>query len=107
MSQQAKKIYKTFHNFNCTRNYVTYLMECILCYNQYVGKAETNFNIRLNNHQKDAKKVDAIMACKHFKQESHFSINMQNLPLLISYRIPPNLKKLSPSDLSKDKFFGF
>ena len=44
-------------------------MECILCNKQYVGKAETSLNIRLNNHQKDGKKVDAIMACKHFQQE--------------------------------------
>ena len=46
-------------------------MECILCNKQYVGKAETSFNIRLNSHRKDVKKVEAIMACKHFQQESH------------------------------------
>ena len=32
---------------------IMYLMECILCNKQYVGKAETSFNIRLNNHRKD------------------------------------------------------
>ena len=41
-------------------------MECIFCNKQYVGKVETSFNIRLNNHRKNVKKVDAIMACKHF-----------------------------------------
>ena len=46
-------------------------MECILCNKQYVGKTETSFNIRLNNHGKDVKKVDAIITCKHFQQESH------------------------------------
>ena len=46
-------------------------MECILCYKQHVGKAETNFNIRLNNHWKDVKKVNT-MACKDFQQESHY-----------------------------------
>ena len=46
-------------------------MKCILCNKQYVGKPETSFNIRPNNHRKDVKKVDAIMACKHFQQESH------------------------------------
>ena len=60
-----------FHNVNCASNYVIYLMECILYNKQYVGKTETNFNIRLNNHREDAKKVDAIMACKQFQQESH------------------------------------
>ena len=46
-------------------------MEYILCNKQFVWKAETSFNIRLNDHQKDVKKVDAMMACNHFQQESH------------------------------------
>ena len=46
-------------------------MECILCNKQYVGKAETSFNIRLNNHRKYVKKADVIMADKHSQQESH------------------------------------
>ena len=28
-------------------------MECALCKVQYIGKAETAFKIRLNNHRKD------------------------------------------------------
>ena len=31
-------------------------MECILCKMQYVGKAKTALNLRLNNHRKDTKK---------------------------------------------------
>ena len=46
-------------------------MEYILCNKQYVRKAGTSFNIRLNNHRKDVKKVEAIMACNHFQQESY------------------------------------
>ena len=45
-------------------------MECILCNKEYVRKAETSFNMRLSNHQKDVKKLKAIMACRHFLQES-------------------------------------
>ena len=30
-------------------------MECTSCKQQYVGKAETPFNIRLNNHRNDVK----------------------------------------------------
>ena len=70
-SQQTKKIYKMFHNVKCASSYVLYLMECILCNKQYVGKSETCFNIRLNNHRKDVKKVDAIMTWKQFQQENH------------------------------------
>ena len=45
-------------------------MECFLCNKQHAGKEETSFNIRLNNHRIDVKKVDAIMACKYCQQES-------------------------------------
>ena len=44
-NQQTKEICKIFHNVNCASSYVIYLMECILCDKQYVGKAETSFNI--------------------------------------------------------------
>ena len=70
-SQQTKKIYKIFHNVNCASSYVIHLIGCILCNKQYVGKAETSLSIRLNNHRKDVKKVDAIMICKYFQQASH------------------------------------
>jgi len=48
-------------------------MECTLCKLQYVGKAETPFNIRLNNHRKDAtgNNQKAIPASMHFKQTGH------------------------------------
>ena len=39
-------------------------MEC-------VGKAETAFNSRLNNHRKDIKNPNAILACRHFQQQGH------------------------------------
>ena len=69
--QQIKKIYKIFHNVNCASSYVVYLTKHILCNKQYIGKVETSFNISLNNHRKGVKKVDTIMVCKHFQQESH------------------------------------
>ena len=43
----------------------------MLCNKQYVGKAETGFNIRLNNNRKDTKNPNAILACKHFQQQGH------------------------------------
>ena len=48
-------------------------MECTLCKLQYIGKAETPFNIRLNNHRKDAtgNNPKAIPASMHFKQPGH------------------------------------
>ena len=43
-------------------------MDCTLCNKKYVGKAETAFNIRLNNHKKDNKDPNAILACRHFRR---------------------------------------
>ena len=44
-------------------------MECTLCKKQYVGKSETSFDIRLNNHRKDVEKPDAILACRQEKEK--------------------------------------
>ena len=46
-------------------------MECILCKMQYVRKAEAAFNLRLNNHRKDTKKPNSILACKNFQEKEH------------------------------------
>ena len=50
-------------------------MECASCRVQYVGKAETAFNIRLNNHRKDVNNSKSIPADFHFRklcmQNSH------------------------------------
>ena len=73
-SQQTKKTYNIYHHVNCNTPWVIYLMECNLCNKQYIGKSETPFNIRLNNHRKDVKnhsKPDTILACKHFQTSNH------------------------------------
>ena len=72
ISQQARRTLNIFFNLNCKSEYVIYLMKCILCKKQYVGKAKTAFNLRLNNHRKDTKKPNSILACKHFQQEGHY-----------------------------------
>ena len=38
-----------FHNLNCKSIFVIYMMECILCKIQYIKKAKTPINIRLNH----------------------------------------------------------
>ena len=55
-------------------------MECTLCKQQYAGKAETLFNITLNNHRNDQKNPHAktILAFKHFQEKMITLINMQN-----------------------------
>ena len=46
-------------------------MECTLCKKQYIGKSETSFNFRVNNHRKDVKNPDAILACRLFQEKKH------------------------------------
>ena len=41
------------------------------CKIQYIEKAETEFNIGLNNHQKDAWKPNSIPASRHFSGKNH------------------------------------
>ena len=56
---------------NCKSRFVTYLLECYICNIKYVGKSETLFNIRLNNHGKNVKNPNVIPAWKHFKRRDH------------------------------------
>ena len=70
-SNQMNKIFQIYHSLNCKSKYAIYLLECTKCKIHYVGKAETEFNIRLNNHQKDVWKPDAIPASRHFSGKSH------------------------------------
>ena len=73
MSQLTKRTFNIFFNLNCKSECIIYLMECILCKMQYVRKAETALNLRLNNHRKDIKKSNSILACKHFQKKGHNS----------------------------------
>ena len=50
-------------------------MECVSCRVQYVGKAETAFNIRLKNHRKDVNNPKSIPADLHFRKPEH-SLNL-------------------------------
>ena len=70
-SNQMNRTFRIYHNLSCNSKYVIYLLECTKCKIQYVGKAETEFNIRPNNHRKDVWKPDAISATRHFSGKNH------------------------------------
>ena len=46
---------------------------CRICLLKYVGKSETSFHIRLNNHRKDSKNTNPILACKYYQNLNHNS----------------------------------
>ena len=54
-SNETIRKFRIFQKTTCKSNFIIYLLECELCKIQEVGKAETAFNIRLNNHRKDVK----------------------------------------------------
>ena len=70
-SYQTQQLYTIFHKLNCKRKFSIYVMECASCKVQYVGKAETAFNIRLNNHRKDVNNPKSIHADLHFRKPEH------------------------------------
>ena len=74
-TQLNKTTNKTFdirHNLNCKSTRVIYLLDCQKYRSQYVGKSETPFNIRLNNHRKDVNNVQATLSVsKHFREANH------------------------------------
>ena len=70
-SNQNKMTYTIYHNVHCKSKYAIYLMECTKCKLQHVGKAETELNLRINNHRKDVLKLNAIPVNRHFAQRDH------------------------------------
>ena len=54
-SYGTKETFQIFHNLTCKSENLIHLLQCRICQLQYVGKSKTPFNIRLNNHRKDAK----------------------------------------------------
>ena len=77
-STQTRETFTIFHQVTCHSNYVIYLLECIMCKIQYVGKSET-FNIRLNNHRKDIKNQTPLKHVNISITMNTHSVNMANL----------------------------
>ena len=56
-------------------------MECRICRSQYIGKPETEFNIRLNNHRNDVNRQNAPQAEKTLKTLHPYGLNVElNFP---------------------------
>ena len=71
INKQKENLTYQVYKVNCKSEYTICLMEGMLYNKQYVGKAETTFNIRLNNHTQGSKNPNAILASRHFQQQGH------------------------------------
>ena len=54
-SMKTNDKFNIYHKISSKGRYVIYLLQCLLIKIRYVGKLETPFHIRLNNHRKDIK----------------------------------------------------
>ena len=70
-SYQTHQLYTIFHKLNCKSKFIIYLMECASCRVQYVGRAETAFNIRLNKHRNVVNNPKSIPPDLHFRKPGH------------------------------------
>lgn len=70
-SNRTNKSFNIFHKVNCKSKWVIYLMECIICRIQYVGKSEWPMNIRINKHRYDVPRFDSLDVCQHFRSPGH------------------------------------
>ena len=75
-----------------------YLLECLLCKIQYVGKSETPFHIKLNNHRKDIKNPHAIETWKHFNNCNHVFLKHRKFILIEQLN---NMKNTSTEALTQ------
>jgi len=79
-SSNNGKIFKIFHSVNCQSSWVIYIIECNICNLHYIGKSETAFNLRLNNHRNHIKKgVNSCELTEHFlhnKRTHNFDNNV-------------------------------
>ena len=61
--------FKIFHSLNCQSSWVIYIIKCQKCDLQYIGKSESNFNIRLNNHRNHIRaEINSCELTEHFLQ---------------------------------------
>ena len=49
-SYKTRKTYKLFYQLTCKSQAIIYSLQCRICFIQNLGKKETAFNVRLNNH---------------------------------------------------------
>ena len=84
---------------NCQSKYTIYLIECTKCKLQYVGKAETELNLRINNPRKDVLKLNAIPANRHFAKRYH-DFNTDSKFTIIE-KLKKKLRKESITEIRK------
>ena len=69
-----RKFLTIYDNYNCQSKYLIYLMKYTLCKIKYVRKAETPFNIHLNNHRPNVSDPNTISVWNYAQRKHGFNI---------------------------------
>ena len=81
-SFKTGKTYKIFHQLVCKSHVIIYWLQCRICLIQYIGKSETTFNLKLNNHRKYSKKKDVFFVSTHFRKLNYIFQRDANFVLI-------------------------
>ena len=74
-TNDADRTFDILYTVNCQSAFVIYIIECRICKLQYVGKSETTFNLRLNNHRNHIKRgFSGCELTEHFLHNSRTHI---------------------------------
>ena len=104
-SNETNRIFHIYHNLNCKSKYVIYLLECTKCKIQY-GKAETEFNIRINNCQKDMWKPDAIPASRYFSGKNcNFNTHAKFILIEQIHHVDIDIEKIKERLKQRENFW--
>ena len=87
-SPNNKMTFTIFHAVDCHSSWIIYIIECNICKLQYIGKSETAFNLRLNNHRNDIKKgVRSCELSEHFLHNTRTHDFDNNVTIIIIEQI--------------------
>ena len=76
-SINTKRTYQIRKKLNCNSKFVIYLVQCLNCLGQYVGKSETPFKVRHSNHKREIKTNIGGLGEHFHNSECKFERNYQ------------------------------
>ena len=103
-TRRGGKVFDIFHTVNCQSTFVIYIIECRNCRLQYVGKSETAFNLRLNNHRNHIRRgVNSCELSEHFlhNRRSHDFGKDVTITIIEQIFWQSRLNTLQPNGLNK------
>ena len=97
---RSNREFKILHSLNCQSSWGIYIIKCQKCDPQYIGKNESNFNIRLNNHRNHIRaEVNSCELTEHFLQNKRRHSFERNVRVIVIEQIR---KRTMPIEQKKE-----